>query len=295
MLSHEPVLLDETITALAPEAGGIYLDATVGLGGHSRAILATAGTELVALDQDPQTLRLSLENLAEYGTRIQGIETNFADFEPRTVLGAEFIGFQGILADLGMSSWQLDNPERGLSWRFTSPLDMRLGTGSMTAADLINYAPEKELARIFHEYGEERHSRRIAHALVERRVKQPFTTTTELAEAITKTIGYGQRIHPATRVFQGLRIAVNDELGCLDRFLLKAPTWLAVGGVLAIISFHSLEDRRVKWAFREQSGLKILTPKPIIPSLAEQKRNPRARSAKLRYARRLEVTHAAVR
>jgi len=282
---HEPVLLTECLTALAPQAGGLYLDATLGLGGHSRAILEVPETRLIALDQDPHALKIALSTLTQQGERVQGVQVNFADFEPTQVLGDSFQGFQGILADLGVSSMQLDYPERGFSWRTAGPLDMRMGTGETTAADLINFAAEEELARIFHEYGEERFSRRIARSLVQTRVRQPFTTTTQLADHVASLLGYRQKIHPATRVFQGLRIAVNDELGSLDRFLLKAPGWLAVGGVLVVISFHSLEDRRVKWAFRHNPDLEILTPKPLIPSDDEQRRNPRSRSAKLRCAR----------
>jgi len=288
---HEPVLVTECLQALAPHAGGLYLDATVGLGGHSRAILSVPETRLVALDQDPHALNISLGNLAELGERVQGVEVNFADFDPVQVLGKSFLGFQGILADLGVSSMQLDYPERGFSWRAAGPLDMRMGTGTTTAADLVNFASEEELARIFYEYGEERFSRRIARSLVQTRGRNPFTTTTQLAEHVAGLLGFRQKIHPATRVFQGLRIAVNDELGSLDRFLLKAPNWLAVGGVLAVISFHSLEDRRVKWAFRNNPDLEILTPKPLIPTPEEQRRNPRSRSAKLRCARLVRSSH----
>ncbi len=287
VLAHTPVLLAECLKALAPQAGGLYLDATVGFGGHSRALLEVAETTVIALDQDPLALQLSLENLAQFGSRVQGVRVNFADFEPTALLGEQFGGFQGILADLGVSSLQLDRAERGFSWRESGPLDMRMGTGETTAADLVNFASEVELARIFHEYGEERFSRRIARSLVETRARTPFTTTTELADHVARVIGYRQKIHPATRVFQGLRIAVNDELGALDRFLTKATQWLAVGGVLAVISFHSLEDRRVKWSFRRDPDLEILTPKPLTPSLEEQRHNPRSRSAKLRYARRI--------
>ncbi len=285
-MAHTSVLLTECIKALAPQDGGIYLDATVGAGGHSRAILEQAQTQVIALDQDPVALALSQENLAIFAGRVQFIQTNFADFDP-TVL-PHFQGFQGILADLGVSSMQIDTPERGLSWRFSGPLDMRLGTGKTTAADLVNRAPEAELARIFFEYGEERFSRRIARSLVQQRVRSPFTTTTQLAEAVARSIPGNQKIHPATRVFQGLRIAVNDELGALDRFLAQVPQWLAPGGVIAVLSFHSLEDRRVKWAFRTHPDLEVLTPKPLGASPAETKRNPRSRSAKLRYARRRE-------
>jgi len=286
VLTHTPVMLTECLAALQPFAGGLYLDATVGLGGHSRGVLSVDGSRVIGLDQDRDALDASQANLSKFADRVQLVQTNFADFVPQTLFGEDFPGFQGILADLGVSSLQLDTPERGLSWRFAGPLDMRLGAGAVTAADLVNHAPEAELARIFFEYGEERYSRRIARSLVEHRRKEPFTTTTQLATAVAKLVGHSQKIHPATRVFQGLRIAVNDELGCLDRFLLKAPSWLAVGGVLAIISFHSLEDRRVKWAFRNTPELEILTPKPLTPSPEEQRTNPRSRSAKLRYARR---------
>ena len=287
VLIHQPVLLAECLTALSPQTDGWYLDATLGCGGHSRAILAVAGTHVVGLDQDPAALKISQDELAEFADRTQFFQTNFADFDPWVALGPTFTGFQGILADLGMSSLQLDTPERGFSWRFPAPLDMRLGTGSLTAAELVNFAPEAELSRIFFEYGEERYARRIARALVQQRQRTPFTTTTQLADAVARLVP-GQKIHPATRVFQGLRIAVNEEIAVLERLLAQAPEWLAPGGVLAVISFHSLEDRPVKWSLRQNPKLEVLTRKPITPSLEEQRRNPRARSAKLRYARRME-------
>ncbi|MBG1268166.1 16S rRNA (cytosine(1402)-N(4))-methyltransferase RsmH [Nostoc sp. WHI] len=279
---HVPVLGREVIEGLAVRPGGHYLDATVGGGGHSRLILeAAADVRLTAIDQDEDALAAAQKNLAEYSDRIQFIHSNFADYEftPNT--------FDGILADLGVSSYHLDQPERGFSFRQAANLDMRMDRGrSLTAADVINNWDEAELADIFFKYGEERLSRRIARRIVERR---PLHTTVELAEAIASSVPpkyrYG-RIHPATRVFQALRIVVNDELKSLETFLDKAPNALVPGGRIAIISFHSLEDRPVKHGLRNLPLLKVLTKKPIIALEDEIGNNPRSRSAKLRIAER---------
>lgn len=277
---HIPVLPEEVIAGLAIQSNGHYLDATVGGGGHSRRILeADPGVRVTALDQDPMALAAAKENLAEFGDRVQFHATNFADFDP----GDQ--PFDGILADLGISSAQVDQAERGFSFRQTAPLDMRMNPHQpLSAADLINEEDEAELARIFYTYGEERLSRRMARRIVEQR---PFETTTELAEAIARCVPpkyrYG-RIHPATRVFQALRIAVNRELEVLEHFLQTAPDWLKPGGRIAIISFHSLEDRLVKHGFRNHPDLTVITKKPIEAQEAELEANPRARSAKLRVA-----------
>jgi 16S rRNA (cytosine1402-N4)-methyltransferase len=281
---HVPVLSGEVIEGLAVRPGGYYLDATVGGGGHSRLILeAAANVRLMAVDQDEDALAAAQQHLAEYGDRVQFNYSNFAEykFPPNT--------FDGILADLGVSSYHLDQPERGFSFRHTANLDMRMDRGrSLTAADVINDWDEAELAEIFFKYGEERLSRRIARRIVE---KRPFTTTTELAEAIAYAVPpkyrYG-RIHPATRVFQALRIAVNDELKSLETFLDKATNALVPGGRIAIISFHSLEDRIVKHGLRNLPLMKVLTKKPIIAQEEEIAHNPRSRSAKLRIAERIE-------
>ncbi|MEH1827181.1 MAG: 16S rRNA (cytosine(1402)-N(4))-methyltransferase RsmH [Nostoc sp.] len=283
IFSHLPVLPQEVIAGLAVSPGGHYLDTTVGGGGHSRLILEAYGdVRVTAIDQDEDALAAARKELAEFGDRIQFIHRNFADYEfpPNT--------FDGILADLGVSSYHLDQAERGFSFRQAANLDMRMDRGrSLTAADVINNWDEAELADIFFKYGEERLSRRIARRIVERR---PLHTTTELAEAIASSVPpkyrYG-RIHPATRVFQALRIVVNDELKSLETFLNKAPNALVPGGRIVIISFHSLEDRPVKHGLRNSPLLKVLTKKPITAQEEEISRNPRSRSAKLRIAEKL--------
>ncbi|MEH2084182.1 MAG: 16S rRNA (cytosine(1402)-N(4))-methyltransferase RsmH [Nostoc sp.] len=283
IFSHLPVLPQEVIAGLAVSPGGHYLDTTVGGGGHSRLILAAApDVQLTAIDQDEEALAAARKELAEFSDRVQFIHRNFADYEfpPNT--------FDGILADLGVSSYHLDQAERGFSFRQAANLDMRMDRGrSLTAADVINNWDEAELADIFFKYGEERLSRRIARRIVERR---PLHTTTELADAIASSVPpkyrYG-RIHPATRVFQALRIVVNDELKSLETFLDKAPNALVPGGRIAIISFHSLEDRPVKHGLRNSPLLKVLTKKPIIAQEEEISQNPRSRSAKLRIAQKL--------
>jgi 16S rRNA (cytosine1402-N4)-methyltransferase len=281
--SHISVLGREVVEGLAVRPGGHYLDVTVGGGGHSRLILeAAADVRVTAVDQDEDALAAARKELAEFDDRIQFIYSNFADYEfpPNT--------FDGILADLGVSSYHLDQAERGFSFRQAANLDMRMDRGrSLTAADVINNWDEAELADIFFKYGEERLSRRIARRIVERR---PLHTTTELADAIASSVPpkyrYG-RIHPATRVFQALRIVVNDELKSLETFLDKAPNALVAGGRIAIISFHSLEDRPVKHGLRNSPLLKVLTKKPIIAQEEEIGKNPRSRSAKLRIAEKL--------
>ncbi|MEM9264358.1 MAG: 16S rRNA (cytosine(1402)-N(4))-methyltransferase RsmH [Cyanobacteria bacterium P01_F01_bin.13] len=280
---HQPVLAEEVLAGLDPKPNSRYLDATVGGGGHSRLILEADSTiHVVALDQDPQALDAARRNLAEFGDRVTFWHGNFAEFSPSEQ------GFDGVLADLGVSSPQLDRPERGFSFRHQGGLDMRMNPAQeLTAADLVNHGSERELADIFYHYGEERLSRRIARRIVEHR---PFQTTTSLADAIAASVPgkyrHG-RIHPATRVFQALRIAVNRELEVLERLIDVSPDWLVPGGRLAIISFHSLEDRRVKHGMRDHEHLKVLTKKPITASDAEIRRNPRARSAKLRLAQRI--------
>ncbi|BAZ06954.1 16S rRNA (cytosine(1402)-N(4))-methyltransferase RsmH [Calothrix sp. NIES-3974] len=280
--SHIPVLSQQVIAGLQVREGGKYLDATVGGGGHSSLILATANVSLTALDQDQEALNAARQALQKYGDRVNFIHTNFADYDfPKQE-------FAGILADLGVSSYQLDQGERGFSFRHRARLDMRMNQQQeVTAADIINHWSEADLVDIFFRYGEENLSRRIARRIVE---KRPFETTTDLAEAIASAVPakyrYG-RIHPATRVFQALRIAVNDELRVLERFLSQAPSALIPGGRLVIISFHSLEDRIVKHCFRESSLLQVITKKPIVANPEEIQENPRSRSAKLRIAERI--------
>ena len=283
--SHIPVLSQEVITGLNIQPGGNYLDLTVGGGGHSRLILETAeDVKVTCVDQDEDALKAAKENLSEFGDRVKFIHSNFANYQ--------FLEstYDGILADLGVSSYHLDHPERGFSFRNTANLDMRMNQQqSLTAGDIINEWDEKELADIFFKYGEERLSRRIARRIVE---KRPFDTTTELANAIAYSVPpkyrHG-RIHPATRVFQALRIAVNDELKVLETLIEKAPNALIPGGRIAIISFHSLEDRPVKHGLRNSDSLRVLTKKPIIATEEEIKQNPRSRSAKLRIAEKKNI------
>jgi 16S rRNA (cytosine1402-N4)-methyltransferase len=281
---HLPVLTAAVIEGLDIQANGHYLDATVGGGGHSKLILQAAdGVKITALDQDTSAIAAAKENL-HFATNppVEFHHINFAEYDPQ---GQEF---NGILADLGVSSTQLDTPSRGFSFQKEADLDMRMNPDqTLTAAEIINHWDEKTLADIFYHYGEERYSRKIARRLLE---KRPFQTTTELASAIALCFPpqkrYG-RIHPATRVFQALRIAVNNELNNLKTFLEKSPYWLKPEGKLAIISFHSLEDRIVKHSFREHPDLQVITKKPIIATPEENHQNSRARSAKLRIAQKI--------
>ncbi|WP_298821443.1 16S rRNA (cytosine(1402)-N(4))-methyltransferase RsmH [Chloroflexus sp.] len=294
---HTPVLLAEVVAALAPRPGGCYLDATVGGGGHALAVLQAAqpGGMLLGIDADPAALAATADRLAEAGLREQAVlrHGSFADLT-RLATEAGFTAFDGILFDLGVSSYQLDTPERGFSFAADGPLDMRLDpTQGFTAADLVNRLSERELADIIFQYGEEPAARRIARAIVERRRAQSFQRTADLAALIARVVGgrHG-RIHPATRTFQALRIAVNRELDRLAAALPQAVALLAPAGRLAVISFHSLEDRIVKQFLRaEASGetprLMIMTKKPVVATDEEVAVNPRARSAKLRVAARL--------
>jgi 16S rRNA (cytosine1402-N4)-methyltransferase len=283
---HLPVLSAELIQGLNIREGGQYLDATVGGGGHSVFILAEDPTlTLMAVDRDAQALVAAQAHLRPYGDRAQFWRGNFAEFDPGD------LQFDGIIADLGLSSPQLDRPERGFSFRSDAPLDMRMDQSqSLTAAELVNTASEVELADIFYRYGEERWSRRIARHLVENR---PYQTTMELAAAVVSaqprsaSSRLRRRIHPATRVFQALRIAVNQELVSLETFLQRSPAWLRPGSRIGIISFHSLEDRIVKHQFRDNPVLQVITKKPICPQPQEIATNPRARSAKLRLAEKV--------
>ena len=288
--------------------GGLFVDATLGLGGHSEATLeASEQVKVIAIDRDTAAIELAKERLKRFGTRIRFVHANFADI--REAVGKEQP--DGIIADLGVSSMQLDSEERGFSFRFDAPLDMRMDTssGGETAAELIARLDETELANTIYQLGEERHSRRIARRIVEKRNSgEPITTTTELAEIVKRSVPFNKkdRIHPATRTFQALRIAVNGELEILDGFISEVVELLRSEGRLAIITFHSLEDRIVKHTFQRLSGkcscpprmpqcmcgavkrVEILTRKPIIPTEEEMDGNPRSRSAKLRAIRKLE-------
>ncbi len=286
---HYSVMRDECVAALDLQPGGLYLDATLGAGGHSRAILIADPTvKVVGLDCDARALAIAQERLAEFGDRFQPVRSNFSKFEPEAH-GFDPASFNGILADLGVSSMQFDTPERGFSFRHEAPLDMRMDDRQeLTAADIVNTWDETTLANTIYQYGEERLSRRIARMILQRR---PWHTTTELADGISGCVPgkyrHG-RIHPATRTFQALRIAVNGELDVLETFLERSPHWLATGGRIAGISFHSLEDRILKHRLKGHELLKVITKKPLYPTEEEIRENGRSRSAKLRIAYRVE-------
>ena len=305
-LAHRPVLLRETIELLAAERGGLFVDCTVGLGGHSEAILqASPDAQVLGIDRDEEALGLATERLAQYGSRFRSVHADFRELT-RVLATAKVRQVRGVVADLGVSSLQLDSPGRGFSFRHEAPLDMRMDISSgETAAELLGRLSEVEIARIIFEYGEERRSRRIARWIVERRERgEPIQTTHDLADLVARAVGPDKkrRIHPATRTFQALRIAVNGELENLDRFLVQAVDHLEQAGRLAVISFHSLEDRIVKRTLLKLSGrcqcpprlpvcicgvtrqISILTRRAIVPGEEEIEENPRSRSAKLRGA-----------
>jgi len=306
---HVPVMCEQVLTLLTPTSPGLFVDVTVGLGGHASALLQAApGLRLIGLDRDPQAIRRAGQRLQSFADRVHLFTLLFSDFtQALDQLGEREAC--AILADLGCSSLQLDTPERGFSFMSEGPLDMRMGCVEKTAADIVNLAEPEELMRILWEYGEERYARDITRAITRRRRRRSFATTSDLSSLIYEVVGsrHSQRIHPATRTFQALRIAVNDELGQLERFLEPAVTSLRPGGRLCVISFHSLEDRIVKHTLRRLTGecscprglpqcvckprrlVKELTRRPLRATPAEVQRNPRARSARLRAAERLEV------
>jgi 16S rRNA (cytosine1402-N4)-methyltransferase len=282
---HVPVLLDETLETLAVRPGGLFVDGTVGLGGHAAAILRASAPDgrLLGLDRDGETLARAAQALRPFGERVRLERADFREIPQR--LGGERA--QGVLVDLGISSAQLDDPERGFSFQAEGPLDMRMDRGEgETAADLVNRLPERELADLIYLYGEERRSRRIARAIVRARERAPIRTTTELAEIVRRASARSGRpgLHPATRTFQALRIRTNRELDGLGSALRAAAQCLAPGGRLAVIAFHSLEDREAKTTLRALAaeGFSLVTRKPVRPTEAEVSRNPRARSARLR-------------
>jgi 16S rRNA (cytosine1402-N4)-methyltransferase len=304
-LRHVPVLLEETVSSLAPHASGRYLDGTVGLGGHAERILevSSPGGRLIGLDRDPDALAEAKKRLSRFGTRAQLVHASYT--EAQAVAGqAGMTPLSGFLLDLGVSSLQLDRSERGFSFRTEGPLDMRFDPASgEPAATLVNSAPEEELADVIWRYGEERASRRIARAIVQAR---PLRTTTQLARVVERVAGRpGMRTSPATRTFQALRIAVNGELDNLSRALESTRDLLEVGGRLAVITFHSLEDRIVKQFIQRESRDCICPPglpecrcghmrsfaplnrSSVAASDEESRRNPRSRSARLRTAVRL--------
>jgi 16S rRNA (cytosine1402-N4)-methyltransferase len=285
---HRSVLLNEVVEWLAPREGSVIVDGTVGAGGHARALAEKVGAtgRVIGLDRDPAMLGLAAR--ATEGLPVTLVHAPYS-MAGSVLADLGVAAVDGFLLDLGLSSDQLSWTGRGFSFAADGPLDMRFdpGSGDPTAADLVNTLNEEELARIFYEYGEERHSRRVARRLVEARRLEKFTTTARFAEVVRRGIpGKWGPIDPATRVFQALRIAVNDELDHLDATLDRLPDLLRAGGRAAVISFHSLEDRRVKHSFRDNPRLHVLTRKPVTASPGELSDNPRARSAKLRVAER---------
>ena len=288
---HQPVLLRETLERLRPKPGGVYIDATIGLGGHAEAILRASSPDgtLYGVDQDPDAVRYAQKRLLPFGERVQIRQANFENLD-------QLPEADGVLLDLGISSAQLETSGRGFSFQKNEPLDMRMNPETSTAAaDVLNAYPPNDLEQIFRQYGGEKRARQIANAVAKQRRIEPFRTTQQLVE----TIGYHgakQRIHPATRVFQALRIAVNRELESLQTGLRHAIQLLKPNGTLCAISFHSLEDRIVKWTYRRAAendpALRIYDKKPATPTDRETDSNPRARSAKLRALRRLALEKA---
>ena len=301
---HASVLLDETIRTLDPQPNGVFIDATLGLGGHAEAILEKASnSHVVGIDQDLEAIAIAKERLTGFGMRVQIVHANFSEI--KRVAADAGITADGIIADLGVSSLQFDSESRGFSFRFDAPLDMRMDaeSGVETAADLLEILSEEEIANLIYGYGEERFSRRIARRIVEKReAGEPVRTTKQLADLVEKVVKRSQRdkIHPATRTFQALRIAVNHELEILERFIADSIDLLKKEGRLAVITFHSLEDRIVKQTLQRLAGkcfcpprmpkcvcgaariVEVLTKKPVTAGDDEVNRNPRARSAKLR-------------
>lgn len=305
---HIPVLIQSILTAVSP-VKGVWLDGTFGAGGYSRALLDAGARKVLAVDRDPSVFKQAAAWAGEYGDRLVLIEGVFADLDR---LAQEYSDqpLDGVVLDIGVSSMQLDQADRGFSFMQDGPLDMRMSRAGITAADIVNTAEEKLLADILFQYGEERASRRIAHNIVKRRVEHPFETTRQLVEVIEKSLPKPKpgQLHPATRSFQALRIAVNDELGQLVEGLMAAERALGEGGLLAVVTFHSLEDRIVKRFIQARSGhnaranryepervedaprFERINRKAIGPSEEEMEQNPRARSAKLRIARRLATS-----
>lgn len=307
---HSSVLLREVLTFIQVPECRFVVDSTLGLGGHTEAILACSPTVVVlGIDQDRAALSLAVERLAEYGDRFEAVHGNFSAVK-QIIENAELGSPDAIIADLGVSSLQFDDATRGFSFRFDAPLDMRMdpSSGGSTAADLLRETPESEIADIIYQFGEERASRRIARWIQERNERgEPISTTRELAELVERAVkrGKNDKIHPATRTFQALRIAVNGELEILEKFLIDSVECLKSQGVLAVISFHSLEDRIIKRTFQKLAGkcecppripqcicgaakkVEIFTRKPLLPGEDELRENPRSRSAKLRACKKL--------
>ncbi len=307
---HIPVLLDQVLNWLDPRSGGLYVDATVGLGGHAAAILERSAPDgrLLAVDTDPNALAIARQRLAEFQDRVVFVQGKHRELK-RIAEEAGFGECQGVLLDLGVSSLQLDDARRGFSFREAGPLDMRMDpSAGLSADDVVNHWSELDLAQIIYQYGEERFARRVARSIVAAR---PISDTGRLAEVVSRAVRTSGGIHPATRTFQAIRIAVNGELTSLEQVLPQALSVLAPGGVMAVISFHSLEDRIVKqFMVRESRGcicpprvpacecghaaqLETLSRKPVRAGIHETGRNPRSRSALLRVARKLDADAAA--
>ena len=311
---HIPVLLREVVESLAPRDGGVYVDGTFGAGGYSRALLETADCRVWGIDRDPAAIARGQVLAQQFPGRLTVIEGRFGAMD--SLLNAQGVTeVDGVALDVGVSSPQIDEPERGFSFRFDGPLDMRMGRDGPTAADVVNHADESELADIIYHLGEERMARRVARAIVAARLTAPITRTTQLADIVRSVVpkGKGDAIDPATRSFQALRIHVNDELGELRRGLAAAESLLVPGGRLAVVSFHSLEDREVKTFLKDRSSpppspsrhtpsapaaahtpsfrpsFRLLARKPVSAGEAEARHNPRARSARLRAAERTEA------
>ncbi len=314
---HIPVLCDKVIDFLSPKSDGVYIDGTVGLGGHSAAILETSAPNgrVIGIDLDVEALSIAESRLHVFGDRFSLINGNFAEMDVLLETRHSIHAVDGILLDLGVSSLQLDTPDRGFSFNHTGPLDMRMNARQMlnseretdlTAMQIVNDSPMDALVDIFKRYGEERFARRIAHRIIQTRQETPIMTTTQLAEIVKRAVPKGvSKIHPATRVFQALRIHINAELENLKTGLDVAIQLLRQGSCLCIITFHSLEDRIVKHCFQKcaracicppktpicicehTASLEVLTKRPISPDAVEVQHNPRARSAKLRVARKL--------
>ena len=305
---HISVLYEESIAALNVRNGGVYVDGTLGGGGHSYGILGAADCSLIGIDQDREAIKAASERLSGFGERFTAVNSNFRNIKS-ILADLNVSGIDGALLDIGVSSYQLDNPERGFSYMHDAPLDMRMNTdGGKTARDIVNTYSAEDLTRIFYEYGEERWSKRVAEFIAERREKKPIETTFELVDVIKAAIPQRARSeggHPAKRIFQAIRIEVNDELGVLKTALSDFTDCLLKGGRLAVITFHSLEDRIVKQAFADMAKgcicpkefpvcvcgrepkIKIISRKPVLPSKEETERNPRSKSAKLRIAEKL--------
>ena len=303
---HIPVLLNEVVESIAPKDGGVYVDGTFGAGGYTRAVLDAADCTVYAIDRDPDAIREGQKLVDAYKGRLHLLHGTFG--EMAELVRGEGVNFvDGVMLDIGVSSMQIDRAERGFSFQKDGALDMRMSQNGLSAADVLNTFGEREIADIIYKYGEERFSRRIAAAVVEQRKTAPFKTTLEFADLIRRTVPHKREdIDPATRSFQALRIYVNDELGQLESGLSAAHNLLKAGGRMAVVSFHSLEDRIVKTFMQEKSGktanpsrympvvekqaatLKTITKKPILPTESETKFNPRARSARLRVAEKAE-------